>query len=322
MSPPYRLEPAALGADWDAFVAASPDGTLFARSDYLRHIDARLALYWCLRRDERRASVVLVEDGLHDFVIYSGLIHGAPTNKQNRAQRLSEQHDIAQFVAAELAQRHRRVEFALSPSIVDIRAFLWHNYGKPAPHYRAAVRYTSLVDLAGFAGAVAPESVPLFAEFSSARRQEVRYAMRDGVVTRCEFDAVRFVDFYAATMARQQVEVPRATLQGMRRLLEGTHAAGLGRMYVASTASGEPGSMAYMGLDARRAYYVFGANDPALRDSHTGSAVLWDAFRLLAAEGVREVDLEGVNSPRRGWFKLSFGGSLVPYYELRLESAP
>ena len=100
MSERYRLEPASLGEDWDRFVKASSDGTLFALSGYLEHVDARLALYWCLRRDERRACVLLAEDGLHDHVIYSGLIHGAPTNKQNRAQRLSEQHEIAEFVAA------------------------------------------------------------------------------------------------------------------------------------------------------------------------------------------------------------------------------
>jgi lipid II:glycine glycyltransferase (peptidoglycan interpeptide bridge formation enzyme) len=76
--------------------------------------------------------------------------------------------------------------------------------------------------------------------------------------------------------------------------------------------------MAVMGLDARRAYYLFGASDPALRDSHCGSAVLWDAFCFLASSGVAEVDLEGVNSPRRGWFKLSYGAALVTYYELVL----
>jgi hypothetical protein len=40
---------------------------------------------------------------------------------------------------------------------------------------------------------------------------------------------------------------------------------------------------------------------------------------MLALEGIAEVDLEGVNSPRRGWFKLSFGGALLPYYELHLD---
>ena len=89
-------------------------------------------------------------------------------------------------------------------------------------------------------------------------------------------------------------------------------------MFVTATANGDIGSMAFFCFDNKRAYYLFGANDPQLRDEHTGSAVIWDAFHTLSKAGIKEVDLEGVNSPRRGWFKLSFGGNLIPYYHVRL----
>lgn len=68
--------------------------------------------------------------------------------------------------------------------------------------------------------------------------------------------------------------------------------------------------------DGRRAYYLFGAGDPACCNTPCGRAVLWDGFRALARAGHSQVDLEGVNSPRRGWFQLSFGAELVPYYQL------
>ncbi|NTW98733.1 MAG: GNAT family N-acetyltransferase, partial [Geobacteraceae bacterium] len=61
---------------------------------------------------------------------------------------------------------------------------------------------------------------------------------------------------------------------------------------------------------------LFGASDPAQRDTPTGTAVLWDAFFHFAVMGLTEVDLEGVNSPKRGWFKLSFGGDLKPYFQV------
>ena len=324
LSRAFHLERTEPGEAWDGFVRASAAGSVFALSEYLRHVDAKIALYFCLNKGERRAALMLVEDGkggtaLHDFIIYNGLMFAPAANRQNRAQRLSEQHDIAEFVAAELAGRYEGVAMSLSPAVADIRAFLWLNYGQDAPHYQPSVRYTSYVSLAGFAAGAAPEQVPLFAEFAAARRQEVRYAIRNGVQTRAEFDAAVFVDFYAATLQRQGIATEAGVLHGMRRLLEGTHRAGLGRMYVSRTAEGRAGSMAYMVVDGRRAYYVFGASDPDLRDQHTGTAVMWDAFCMLAREGVAEVDLEGVNSPRRGWFKLSFGGELLPYYELHLQ---
>jgi len=54
-----------------------------------------------------------------------------------------------------------------------------------------------------------------------------------------------------------------------------------------------------------------------VHDRYSGTIVLWDALKALEKSGVSEVDFEGVNSPARGWFKLSFGGDLRPYYEVK-----
>ena len=32
---------------------------------------------------------------------------------------------------------------------------------------------------------------------------------------------------------------------------------------------------------------------------------------------IKIVDMEGVNSPQRGWFKLSFGGNLKKYFQVK-----
>ena len=62
-------------------------------------------------------------------------------------------------------------------------------------------------------------------------------------------------------------------------------------MFGSFTADKELGSMAFFGIDNKRAYYLFGANDPELRDTHTGTAVLWDAFKILNQSGIKEVDI-------------------------------
>ena len=54
--------------------------------------------------------------------------------------------------------------------------------------------------------------------------------------------------------------------------------------------------MAFIGWDTKRAYYIFGANDPNKRNGHSGTAVLWDAFYHLNEMGIKTVDLEGVKN--------------------------
>jgi hypothetical protein len=318
----YRLVPAALDTAWDAFIGASSDGSVFITSNYLAHTRCRLGLYRCYNADEPRAIVAVVEspDGasavLDDLVIYSGICFGAQTSGQSRAQRISERHEIATFIVGALAERYDAVEFALTPSIDDVRPFLWHNYGQDAGHFRVDVRYTSYLSIADFADAKRLEDIEAYRQATGARRQEIRYARRDGVVTEEFRDVSVFVDFYRRTMERQGEVVALSVLDRMAVLVEALLGNGAATMFFSRTADGSPGSVAVYAFDALRAYYLFGASDPALRNTSTGTAILWDAFAALAAKGVSQIDLEGVNSPRRGWFKLSFGGELRPYYQV------
>ena len=128
-----------------------------------------------------------------------------------------------------------------------------------------------------------------------------------------------FIEYYIKTFARQNLELGtqfNVDLQIIKRLVLGLYEKKLGRMFISYTQEGQAGSIAFFGIDHNRAYFLFGANNPDLRNEHTGTAVLWDSFKLLCSDGISEVDLEGINSPARGWFKLSFGGTLVPYFKL------
>lgn len=322
MAKSYRLEAVGLGSEWDDVVASSPYGTVFTSSAYLAHTGCRLGLYQCYNANELRAVVALVEspDGasaiMDDLVIYSGICFGAPTHGQNRAQQNSERHEIGTFIAQALADRYQRVEFALTPAINDIRSFLWHNYGKEHGRYSVDVRYTSYLDISDFASAQGLEAIDAYKQATGARRQQIRYARRDGVTTEEYSDVGLFIDFYRRTMKRQGEEVPSENLDRMATLVAALLAAGTARMFVSKSRDETAGSAAVYAFDHLRAYYLFGASDPDLRNSPTGTAVLWDAFSKLAAAGITQIDLEGVNSPRRGWFKMSFGGELLAYYQI------
>ena len=113
--------------------------------------------------------------------------------------------------------------------------------------------------------------------------------------------------------------LPVKNIQTIRNLLDNLSLKSKLRLFASKTKEGEVGSMAAFATDQKRAYYVFGANSSHMRDAHTGTMVLWDGFELLRLSGVSEIDLEGINSPRRGYFKLSFGGDIVPYYHLKLK---
>lgn len=318
----YRLEKANLDSTWDQFVLNSPNGTIFSYSSYLNSINGNCVGYYCYRNQEKRAALTIIESPdhsasiTHEFVIYNGILYSPAQNKQNLYQIRYEHYEMAMFISTELLKLYNEVNLALHPSIVDIRPFLWVNYGTDASKYAVDVRYTSYLSLKKSQNDPNFEEDELFIDMSSSRRQEVRYAKKNYVETIEEIDSRKFAEFYVRTMLRQKISVSNDVKDEMKLLLDKLMEENIGKMYVAYTKEKEPGSMAFWCWDNKRAYYLFGANDPELRHTHTGSAVIWDSINILRSVGIKEIDFEGINSPKRGWFKLSFGGSIVPYYQL------
>lgn len=321
----YRLERAEPGAQWDALVARSAQGTVFVSSELLGALEGvRLGLWFIFKDRQPMGGLAVIEseDGSraieNDFVIYSGPLFEPAPPEQSQAQTIAEQFRVASFVTERLAALYAQECFVgLPPALVDIRPFLWHNYGEEGPKFVPDVRFTSTIALAPNPGGKL-ESDPLYLAASKSRRQQIRYGINKGVTTEAGGDVAVFIDLYAQTFARQGKEVDQSYLRQLRAISERLIAAGKGRLYLSRTADGTVGSAALFGWDDKRAYYVYGANAPDLRDDHTGTMVLWEAFQDLRREGIAEIDMEGINSPLRGHFKLSFGGTITPYYHLTL----
>lgn len=307
---------------WDEFIDNSRNGTIFSKIDYLKAINANPALYYCYKNKELKAAVALIEsqDGnnviLHDFIIYNGIIYCTASSNQNHSQVLSEEFKIQTFIAEELLKKYDRIEISLHPTIKDVRPFLWVNYGTNLPKYSVEVKYTSYVSIKDFAKADKLEDISIYNKASVSRRQQVRYAIKKKYETKIVNDYKSFVEFYRITMQRQDIIIDENNLGEMEYLISILIEKDMANIFVSYDEHCEPGSMALFGWDSKRAYYIFGANDPAKRDGHSGTSVMWDAFAYLSKKGVSEVDLEGINSPYRGWFKLSFGGDIINYYQV------
>ena len=326
MNKEYRLEIADMDEKWDNFVQGSPNGTIYSSTKYLQASNIKYKLYYCYKKNELRAGVALIENEtkdstvLDDFVIYNGILYNKPTNNQNHAQQFSEQFKIQEFIATELIKIYKKVQMRLHTSIVDIRAFLWVNYGENRPKYLPDIRYTTFVNISDFRTVKKIDQISTYTRSSTSRRQQIRYALNKGYVTKCTEDSQLFIELYEKTMNRQNIKINILKLQRMKSLIDVLLQANIGKIYANYDEFGKLGSMAVFAWDTKRAYYIFGANNPQMRESHCGSSILWDAFYDLSNMGINEVDMEGINSPQRGWFKLSFGGSIIPYYSMKYDS--
>jgi hypothetical protein len=315
----YNIKKAQLGDKWDNFVMSSPNGTAFMFTRYLNSLNLNIQPYFCYKKAELMGAIlcILSDDGSsvigNDNVIYDGLIY-RNLDYLNNAQKLSEEFKVQKSAAEFLLEKYSKVSLTLHPSIQDIRSFLWCNFNNNGKKYIPMIKYTSYIPTSDFYKASKNEDIYVYNNASVVRRQEIRYGIKKQVATKQTEDIEKFINFYYKTMLRQGNSVNNKHLNNMRRVLESLIINKSCLMIESSNNQQKVGSMAVFLMDNKRAYYLFGASDPEMRNQHTGTSVLWDSFNILSKIGCKEVDLEGVNSPLRGWFKLSFGGNILPYY--------
>ncbi len=261
------------------------------------------------------AGVAVLENGEgmqvapFPFTPYQGIFFGPLVVAQPSHKRVTSELRITECIINSLVERYGNCSMALSPAFADIRPFLWHNYhALGVPRFRIENRYTAVLDLSDFHYENYLKSI------RAVRRQEVKKA----AVELSETDEVAlFIDIYAKTFERQGIVVSPQQLELVRSITASAMENGFGRLAKAINGDGVA-SMTLFVYDARCAYYLFGANNPAQRHTGASSALMVDNIRAMAEIGMSRLDFVGINSPNRGDYKLSFNPDIVHYHEVHL----
>ncbi|WP_338849058.1 GNAT family N-acetyltransferase [Massilia sp. W12] len=307
---------------WDSLVAASPQGTLFSSHAWLKALGCRYRCWLALDGARALGMIAACESENGEdlrqmpFTPYQGLLFAAPPERAApplSRQQVQQQFCIAEFMIERLCQTYRNIDMSLSWLAPDIRPLLWHNFHKPQlGQFRLQPRYTALLHL--------QDSAYMQAQARACRRQENRKAAAFSV----DFHASLgdFMDLYTQTFARQGIALAPAVRETVARLCHAAQAGGFGCLSAcrspAQTGLQAIASSTLFVHDEKRAYYLFAANNPALRHSGGATRLIFANFEHARLRGLPEVDVVGVNSPKRGDFKLSFNPALTLYFDAHL----
>lgn len=318
----------AAGADrpaWDAFVASRPEGDplqLWAWGD-VREPDGERPVRLVARGDDGRvrgvASLLVRPTSFGRAVGY--VPHG-PLWEREAPDGDALLRALVRGIRA-AARAERVIVAKLDPRATTpddgpgLRARLLEAGLRPASRDLQAPR-TSIIDLLDGAEA-------LWKTWDSAARNQARRAVREGVTVAVDRggDPDAIAAFHAilrATSDRGGFRIHPA--EHFQRLAAGLAPAG-GWYLVLASHDGRTISGAVMLRVADRAYYLYGGSlrDRELRSLYGSNAVMAEAMRVLAADGVRTLDLWGVaarDDPDAdpAWtgfseFKRQFGGTAI-----------
>lgn len=312
---------------WDSALRIADTTSLFFKSRFISLVDCEFDRFLIYKGDKLCGGLLVLVDRessrcvLNDLVIHNGLFF-ITEKSQKQVRRLNEQFEITQEVVLELSRRYTSVVLALAPQINDIRPFLWHKYHDPEPSgkYTVSVRYTTYIDTGELASGVDDYDTLIFSNMDTLRQRHIRKARAEMASVRRSENIKRLLGYYKKLLEGQGKCVDDSYLEQMGTLMHGLQKKDIGCTYEVRDREGEILYIMFYAWDEYRGYYLFGAGNPDSRKPWQGTVGHWEVFRDLAVKrGIYEIDLEGVNSPQRGWFKLSFGGRLVSYLEISNE---
>jgi len=319
----FKLEDVNSFDAWNDFVSESPQGTIFSHTYYLELAVDKYKLFWVKKGSQIKAGIVLILNKkgnqvvLDDLVIHSGLMF-AEDKIQKKSKKKSEQFEITEFVINYLDESYDSISFALSTKFEDLRPFLWHNYHIDNTNSKFSIdlRYTSRLDISELFLQKKDEDTSLFNDMDSKRQTDVQRALESGLKFFTSGDSDDLLSLYKLTMLNQSQMISDDKINRMGILIEGLKKKNSLYLFTVKNTNGLITYMTAFTVDNNFSYYLFGAGNPELMHRHDGTFCIWNAFKELSKLGVSNIDMEGINSPKRGWFKLSFGGVIEPYYHI------
>ena len=308
---------------WDKFVDESPQGTIFSQSIYLKLAVHYWNIFWIKKGNQIKGGLAIILDRskknviLDDLVIHNGLMF--VENKQQKPCSIkSEQFEITEFVIEYLIGEFDTIALSLAPSFRDLRPFLWENYHSKddSDKFKLDLRYTSTLDISELFLKKRDQNNDLFQQLDGKRQTDIKRAYKNGLKIIDTPSTKDLIRLYRLTMESQGVILESCKLNKIEKLVDGLCNIGMAKKYASINLKNQITYMTVFTKHNHKSYYLFGAGDKKNMDRYDATFCIWNGLKDISSNGVEYIDLEGVNSPKRGWFKLGFGGDIRPYYQV------
>ena len=226
----------------------------------------------------------------------------------------SQNFQILEFYQNFLNKNYKNIYVPLSPEINDIRPFQWYNYNLTfKDKYSIDIKYTSYLNLENFD--VNNEfNSDLFSNLNETRKRYIRYGYKNSIDF-IELDENAFLELYIKNIETQKININKSQLIEMENIIRSLKKIEKLKIFCSKISNQIEYAVAVC-WDDNKSYYLFGTGAKE-RQHFSSTATFWHAIKFLKNQNIKFFDLEGINSPNRGSFKVSFGGSITPYYVLK-----
>jgi len=306
---------------WDSLVSDSLETTIFATSLFLKSSNEKFDRYLIYKGNQLKAGIYFPTDGnnniiISDLIIYSGILFYNDIN-QRLVNKLNEHFIITESIIDFLNSKYSKINFTIY-NINDVRPFLWKNYhSTKSKKFKLSIEYTSLLNIEELFLKKNDYDNNLFLNMDNKRQKDIKKAMieKEDYFFNDQGNIKSFVKSYEKMMINNKVIISKKNIANIEKLLKNLLKKSKANIF--ELIDKKTKKILYFCVFVyfkNEACYLFGSGDREIMTRFSTTYCLWESFKFMSNFGIKKINLEGVNSPNRGQFKMSLGGNLKKYY--------
>lgn len=305
-------------AVWDNLIASSINKNIFCTSLFLKSLEKKVKRFLIKNNEEIIGGIILNDDqkelNLNNELLYTPLIFKG-FGLRPRASQNNEKFYLIDSLKNFLINNFKKISFISDYHLDDLRPFFFHNFDKKNNFFKITkVNYTSIINLDEIDNSNF-EKTTFFSNLAVRIRQDYRYSLTKKKFKIIEnFQKENFERLIEETFKRQKIK-PDFDHKKRSKILEKLSKDRGVKMY--QTYEGNKvKAFSVFGYLKNHAIYLHGARIEDDNKDYSLTYSILEAIKDLKKNGVKTLDLEGINSPRRGFNKIGYGGKIFPYYHI------
>lgn len=315
---PLKIEKTTNDVIWDKFLLNSINKNFFCHSIFLKSLKTPLTKFFIKNNDEIIAAFTLNENNkniiLSNEIIYTPIIFKEYKNRPISSIN-TEKFNVIDSFKDFLLKNYNKIDFISDLNLKDLRPFLYYNFEKKINHFQIAnIKYTSIVNIKNLNSK--NEFKNFYNNLSVRVRQQYKISVNSGKYKFYEnLDKKIFFEIINLTFQRQNKK-PDFNLDKRFNILKQYKKLGLVKMFCVEDKNSIKSFSVFSSIK-NHSIYLHGGRIGDDKNDHSLIYNMLKSFFELSKDGVCTVDLEGINSPKRAFNKLGYGGEINPYYHLR-----
>ena len=298
------------------FIKYSPQKNIFCSQEILEFFFNELDLFTINKNDEIKSFVYLIKDNnnfiISEPLIYSGIINHPKLNMKS-ARYNHEVFKLNELIINEILSKYTHVNINLPLNFFDTRPFLWFNYGvENKKKFLVTPCYTSIINIKS------RDKDNIFNQIDDVKKRDIKKVLCDNnyiVSNQVNLNLIK--KFYQDTM---KMNKGTFNINAFNRVFDFIEKQSKKDFVIQTTVYylEKPLYSVLFLNDDVSSCYLYGSGDVEFKNRYAGSLALWKAIEESVDRKLHFIDLEGINSPYRGEYKLNFGGNIQSYFNVNI----